>query len=104
MLRFLLKGNRPEKYDRARAVGGGTFNTPVNIGRAGSGEGGPDGEIAISPERQAMLDRIRLMCLGAFPEAEKAAKESRAADPAATPCRINTSKVLIPDETQRGRP
>jgi len=76
MLRCLLRGNRPEKYDRARAAGGGTFNTQINM----KSPDRMDGETPISPERAALLRRLRLMCLGAFPEAVKAASEARAAD------------------------
>lgn len=62
MLRFLLKGNRPGKFDRNKAGDVNIYNqTNINVGDNGS--------IGVGPERQAMLKSLRSMILGAYPEA-----------------------------------
>lgn len=64
LLSLLLTGNRPEKYRKP-----GTHITVNNHRATVSGDGATD----IAPERQAMLNRLRTIIVGAYPEAEHAA-------------------------------
>jgi len=75
LLRTLLAANLPEKYGKQARD---NYNTQINIGARGGDAA--DGETPISPQRQAMLDRLRAIILGAYPEArqlENAAHEAK---------------------------
>ncbi len=64
LLSLLLTGNRPEKYRTP-----GAHITVKNHRATVSADGATD----VAPERQAMLNRLRTIIIGAYPEAEHAA-------------------------------
>ncbi len=68
LMNTLLRGNRPEKYGKA-GTNVTVNNNTLNINA--------EGVIDVSPERQAMLQRLRAMIVGAYPEAEQLAAEHK---------------------------